>query len=439
MEPIGGVVVYRKIMKYLTEWKNSPNRKPLILQGARQVGKTFSILQFGREQYENVAYFNFESDPLLSKTFAEKIDPGYLIPILSRISNQTIIREKTLIILDEIQLCERALTSLKYFCENAPDYHVIAAGSLLGVAVNREKYSFPVGKVDMKTLYPMDMEEFLLAFGEKELVGQIRICFENDSPMPFALHDAALGYYRQYLVVGGMPDCVDKYLETKDFILVRHLQDMILASYLNDMSKYNNQNEIKKTRLVYDNLTVQLSKKNTRFQYKLVKSGARAAEFENAIEWLVLSGIVTRIHRVENPKKPLEDNRDIDSFKAYVSDVGLLCAKKDIVANDVLFLSEELDDFKGGMVENYVCIQLAANGFKSYYWMSDRGAEVDFLIQRDGKIIPIEVKSADNTRAKSLGIYMGTHKPAYAMKLSTKNFGYEEGKKTIPLYASFCI
>jgi predicted AAA+ superfamily ATPase len=236
-----------------------------------------------------------------------------------------------------------------------------------------------------------------------------------------------------------MPDCVDKYLETKDFILVRHLQDMILASYLNDMSKYNNQNEIKKTRLVYDNLTVQLSKKNTRFQYKLVKSGARAAEFENAIEWLVLSGIVTRIHRVVNPKKPLEDNRDIDSFKAYVSDVGLLCAKKDIIANDVLFLSEELDDFKGGMFENYVCIQLAANGFKSFYWMSERGAEVDFLIQRDGKIIPIEVKSADNTRAKSLGIYMDTHKPAYAMKLSTKNFGYEDGKKTIPLYASFCI
>jgi len=431
--------MYRKIMEYLNAWKNSPYRKPLILQGARQVGKTYSILEFGREQYENVAYFNFETEPRLADTFAESIDPGYLIPILSRLSGQTIIREKTLIVLDEIQLCERALTSLKYFCENAPEYHIVVAGSLLGVAVNREKFSFPVGKVDMKTLHPMDMEEFLLACGEDELVEQIKGCFQNDTSMPAVLHDATLSYYRQYLVVGGMPDCVGKYLETKDFILVRHTQNMILASYLNDMSKYNSQNEIKKTRLVYDNITVQLSKKNTRFQYKLIKTGARASEFENAIEWLALSGIVTRIYRVEHPKKPLENYRDIDSFKTYVSDVGLLCAKKEIVAEDVLYLSHELDDFKGGMVENYVCCQLTASEYKSYYWMSERGAEVDFIIQRDGKIIPIEVKSAENTKAKSLNIYIGTHKPEYAIKLSTKNFGFEDGKKTVPLYAAFCI
>lgn len=426
-------------MEYFKEWKRSPYRKPLILQGARQVGKTYSILEFGREQYENVAYLNFETNPLLIKTFDENIDPNYLIPILSRISNQTIIKEKTLIVLDEVQLCERALTSLKYFCENAPQYHIIVAGSLLGVAVNREKFSFPVGKVDIKTLYPMDLEEFLLAFKEANLVAQIKDCFENNSPMPAALHEAALQYYRQYLVVGGMPDCVNKYLETKDFILVRHTQDMILTSYLNDMSKYNSSNEIKKTRLVYDNITVQLSKKNTRFQYKLIKTGARAAEFENAIEWLVLSGIVTRIYRAENPMKPLENYRDIDSFKIYVSDVGLLCAKKDIIAEDVLFLSDELDDFKGGMIENYVCCQLTVNEYKSYYWISPRGAEVDFLIQRKGKIIPIEVKSADNTKAKSLGIYINTHKPEYSIKLSTKNFGFEDGKKAIPLYAAFCI
>jgi len=426
-------------MEYSNAWKNSPYRKPLILQGARQVGKTYSILEFGREQYENVAYLNFETEPRLANTFAESIDPGYLIPILSRLSGQTIIREKTLIVLDEIQLCERALTSLKYFCENAPEYHIVVAGSLLGVAVNREKFSFPVGKVDMKTLHPMDMEEFLLACGEGEFVAQIKACFQNDAPMPAVLHDAALSYYRQYLVVGGMPDCVGKYLETKDFILVRHTQNMILASYLNDMSKYNSQNEIKKTRLIYDNITVQLSKKNTRFQYKLIKTGARAAEFENAIEWLALSGIVTRIYRVEHPRKPLENYRDIDSFKTYVSDVGLLCAKKEIVAEDVLYLSHELDDFKGGMVENYVCCQLTASEYKSYYWMSERGAEVDFIIQRDGEIIPIEVKSAENTKARSLNIYIGTHKPEYAIKLSTKNFGFEDGKKTVPLYAAFCI
>lgn len=431
--------MYRKIMKYLKEWKSNPYRKPLILQGARQVGKTYSILEFGRMEYENVAYFNFETDPLLVKTFDESIDPGYLIPILSRRSGQTIIREKTLIVLDEVQLCERALTSLKYFCENAPEYHIIVAGSLLGVAVNREQFSFPVGKVDMKTLHPMDMEEFLLACGESELVRQIKGCFQNNTPMPAVLHDAALTFYRQYLVVGGMPDCVSKYLETRDFILVLHTQEMVLQSYLNDMSKYNSQNEIKKTRLVYDNITVQLSKKNTRFQYKLIKTGARAAEFENAIEWLSLSGIITRIYRVEQPRKPLENYRDIDSFKTYVSDVGLLCAKKDIVAEDVIYLSNELDDFKGGMVENYVCCQLTANEYKSYYWTSERGAEVDFIIQREGKIIPIEVKSANNTKAKSLNVYMDTHKPEYAIKLSTKNFGFEDGKKTVPLYAAFCV
>jgi predicted AAA+ superfamily ATPase len=429
----------RKISKYLLEWKNSPYRKPLILQGARQTGKTYSILAFGREQYANVAYFNFETNPALKKTFDENIEPSYLVPILSRISGQTIIAEKTLIVFDEVQLCERALTSLKYFCESAPEYHIIVAGSLLGVAVNRGSFSFPVGKVAIKTLYPMDMEEFLLACGEQELIKQIRRCFEDDKAMPTALHDAALTYYRQYLIVGGMPECVEKFIATKDFILLRHTQMVILESYLNDMSKYNKENEIKKTRLVYDNITVQLSKKNTRFQYKMVKSGARASEFENAIEWLALSGIVTRIHRIEHPTKPLENYRDIDSFKIYVSDVGLLCAKKDIVAEDVLYLSSDLDDFKGGMTENYVCSQLIANGYTCYYWMSERGAEVDFVIQREGKPIPIEVKSAENTKAKSLAVYIGTYKPEYALKLSTKNFGFMDGKKTIPLYAAFCL
>ena len=258
--------MYRKITSFLQAWKENEHRKPLILQGARQVGKTYSILEFGRTHYENVAYFNFETNPKLNETFEENISPDYLIPILSHIAGQTIVREKTLIVFDEVQLCERALTSLKYFCEDAPDYHIIVAGSLLGVAVNRAKFSFPVGKVDMKTLYPMDMEEFMLALG----------------------------------VVGGMPECVMQFAQTKDYILVRHTQDTILASYLNDMSKYNNLNEIKKTRLAYDNITVQLSKKNTRFQYKLIKKGGRASEFENAIEWLCLSGIVSQVYRIQD-------------------------------------------------------------------------------------------------------------------------------------------
>lgn len=431
--------MYRKITSFLEEWKESDHRKPLILQGARQTGKTYSILEFGRIHYENVAYFNFETNPKLNETFDENISPDYLIPILSHIAGQTIVREKTLIVFDEVQLCERALTSLKYFCEDAPDYHIIVAGSLLGVAVNRAKFSFPVGKVDMKTLYPMDMEEFMIALGEEALVSKIKDCFANNSPMPSALHDAAMQLYRQYLIIGGMPECVMQFVQTKNYILVRYTQDTILSSYLNDMSKYNNLNEIKKTRLAYDNITVQLSKKNTRFQYKLVKKGGRASEFENAIEWLCLSGIVSRVYKAEQIKKPLENYRDIDRFKIYVSDLGLLCAKKDLVANDILYMVEELNDFKGGMAENYVNVQLITNGYNTYYWESERGAEIDFVIQREGQLIPIEVKSADNTRAKSLKVYMETYKPVYAIKLSTKNFGFDDDKKIVPLYAAFCI
>ena len=431
--------MYRKIMRVLEAWKEDEHRKPLVLQGARQVGKTYSVLEFGRTCYENVAYFNFETNPKLNETFEEDISPDYLIPILSHIAGQTIVKEKTLIVFDEVQLCERALTSLKYFCENAPEYHIIALGSLLGVAVNRARFSFPVGKVDMKTLYPMDMEEFMLALGEETLVKEIKKSFDTDKPLPAALHETAMQLYRQYLVVGGMPECVMQFAQTKDYILVRHTQDTILASYLNDMSKYNNLNEIKKTRLAYDNITVQLSKKNTRFQYKLIKKGGRASEFENAIEWLCLSGIVSQVYKVEQIKKPLENYRDIDAFKIYVSDLGLLCAKKDLTADDVLYETPEINDFKGGMAENYVNVQLSINGYRTYYWQSERGAEIDFVIQRDGKLIPIEVKSADNTKAKSLKVYMDTYNPSYAIKLSAKNFGFEDDKKIVPLYATFCI
>lgn len=431
--------MYRKITAELNRWKSDPYRKPLIIQGARQVGKTYTALEFGRNNYENVAYFNFETSPSLSEIFSENISPQYLIPLLSHICGKSIVKEKTLIIFDEIQLCERALTSLKYFCEEAPEYHIIVAGSLLGVAVNRSEFSFPVGKVDIKTMYPMDMEEFLLAMGENELTDRIKKCFAENIPMPSVLHESAMQLYRQYLVTGGMPECVLQYSQTRDMILVRHTQSNILQSYLNDMSKYNNLNEIKKTRLAYDNITVQLSKKNTRFQYKLIKKGGRASEFENAIEWLCLSGIVSQVYKVEQIKKPLENYRDTDSFKIYISDMGLLGAKKEINPDDILFMSEEINDFKGGMTENYVNIQLKINGYSTYYWKSDRGAEIDFIIQRENHLIPVEVKSADNTKAKSLKLYMQKFSPEYAVKISAKNFAFENRIKTVPLYAVFCL
>ena len=250
--------MYRKISEYLKQWKDSKYRKPLIIQGARQVGKTYAILEFGRQHYDNVAYFNFQTNESLSATFDENISPSYLLPILAHISGQTITRGNTLIVFDEIQLCERALTSLKYFCEEAPEYHVIAAGSLLGVAVNREKYAFPVGKVDRYTMYPMDMEEFLLALGENDLVERIHNCYKENTPMPQALHEAAIKLYRQYLAVGGMPEVVARFIDTQDYTQVRHVLDTIQMDYLDDMSKYQGSaNEIKKTRLTYGTIAVQ--------------------------------------------------------------------------------------------------------------------------------------------------------------------------------------
>ena len=431
--------MYRKIMDFLDSWKGSGHRKPLLLRGARQVGKTYSLLEFGRTRYDNVAYFNFETKPQLKEVFEDDISPARLIPVLSRIAGQTIARERTLVVFDEVQFCARALTSLKYFCEDGPDYHVIAAGSLLGAATARAEYSFPVGKVDMKTLHPMDMEEFMLALGEGELAEQIKKCFHTNAPLPPALHDAAMQLCRQYLVVGGMPKCVRHFAETKDCVLVRHVQDTILAGCLKDMSQYNTVKEMKKTRLVYGSIAAQLSKENTRFQYRLLKKGGRASEFENALDWLCLSGLASQAYKVEQARKPLQAYRDSEAFKLYLNDSGLLCAMKGLTASDVLCMAGELSGFAGGMMENYVHAQLSINGFRTYYWESKRGAEVDFVIQRDGQIIPIEVKSADNPKAKSLKVYMDACKPAYAVKLSARNFGLEGNIKIVPLYAAFCI
>ena len=433
--------MYRKINDYLEGWKSGKYRKPLIVQGARQVGKTYAILEFGNRYYDNVAYFNFQTDKSLTATFDENIRPSYLLPILSHLSGQTITRGNTLIIFDEVQLCERALTSLKYFQEEAPEYHLIAAGSLLGVAVNREKYAFPVGKVDRYTMYPMDLEEFLLAMGEQDLVNRIRKCYETDSPMPAALHNAGLKLYRQYLAIGGMPEAVVRFADTGDYTQVRHILDTIQMDYLDDMSKYQDSaNEIKKTRLTYGTVAVQLSKKNTRFQYKMIKTGARAADYKNAIEWLVSANLLSRVYRAEAIMKPLENYKDIDDFKIYLSDMGLLCAQKDIRAEDIFFMEDELTDFKGGMTENYVNTQLVRSGLKPYFWRNDKGTkEVDFIVNLKGKLIPIEVKSGDHVIAASLNEYVRMFHPEYAIRVSEKNFGRENGMKAVPLYAAFCI
>ena len=433
--------LYRKVSTYLEHWKADKYRKPLIIQGARQVGKTYAVLEFGKKHYDNVAYFNFQTNSKLAATFEENISPSYLLPLLSHISGQTITKGNTLIVFDEVQLCERAVTSLKYFCEEAPEYHVIAAGSLLGVAVNRRKFAFPVGKVDRYTMYPMDMEEFLLAMGEADLVKRIHTCYRKNEPIPAVLHEAGLKLYRQYLAIGGMPEAVARFIDTQDYTQVRHILETVQMDYLDDMSKYQESAaEIKKTRLVYGTVAVQLSKKNTRFQYKIIKTGARAAEYENAIEWLVSANLIFRIWRAEQILKPLENYKDIDDFKVYLSDMGILCAQKDIRAEDILFMEEELTDFKGGMTENYVGIQLIRSGFKPYFWRNEKGTqEVDFIVPLEGRLIPVEVKSGSHVGATSLHEYIKRYAPAYSIRVSEKNFGFENNIKSVPLYAVFCI
>ncbi|MCL2722398.1 MAG: ATP-binding protein [Treponema sp.] len=429
----------RKITKQLLDWKNSKFRKPLLLQGARQVGKTYTLFDFGRQYYENIAHINFDTSTAINAAFDEDITPEKLIPKLSILSGEKIVKEKTLIIFDEVQLCERALTSLKYFCESAPEYHIAASGSLLGIAVNREKYSFPVGKVDRLYMFPMDFGEFLLAFEENELIDKIRFCFLENKPMDAVHHKLANEYYRKYLVTGGMPEAVWKYADTQDFKIARLTQSSIIADYLDDMSKYNTSIETRKTRAVYNNLTIQLFKANTRYQYKMIKSGARSSEFEGALEWLELAGLIDRCYLTEKIILPLNNYRNPESFKVYMSDIGLLCAQKALKAEDIIYSVPSFNDFKGGMVENYIGQQLRANGYEKHCWVSGSGAEVDFVIQNENGVIPIEVKSADNTQAKSLNRYIELYKPPYAVKIADKNFGFENGKKTIPLYAAFCL
>jgi len=357
---------------------------------------------------------------------------------LSANCGQSIFPEDTLIIFDEIQACERALTSLKYFCENAPEYHIIAAGSLLGVAMNREQYSFPVGKVDMLTLYPLDFEEFLMATGNNPLAMLIKESYADF--LPLSLHDTAMDLYKTYLVVGGMPQAVLDYISTKDFNFVLAAQKNINDAYIADMAKYATPQETTKIMAAWASIPAQLSKENHKFQYKVIKSGARAYEYETPLDWLKFAGIIHKCTRVKEGKMPLVAYADNESFKVYMMDTGLLCSKFGIAANVILNSHTMFDGFKGALTENYICQSLVTNGFVPFYWSSPGKAELDFVFQDTaGNIIPLEGKSADNVRAKSLKQYMSLYKPEYAIRVSAKNFGFEGGIKSIPLYALFCL
>ena len=428
----------RKIYKNLVAWKNSSDRKPLILQGARQVGKTYIVNYFAGEEYSNSVYCNFEKDKGLHDFFKD-LTPATIIKKLALYKRKEIFPKNTLIIFDEIQACPEAITSLKYFNEEANNYHIIALGSLLGVSVNRGNFSFPVGKVQLMTLYPLDFEEYLMARGEQGLIDLIRECYERDAPLDSAFHERALDYYKEYLFVGGMPEAVEEYEKNHNPELVRIIQQTIIESYNNDMGKYNKQSEISKTRIVYKNISTQLAKENKKFQYKNIKHGGRASEFERAIEWLCLAGIASQNYRVEQIMLPLNAYRSLSDFKFYMNDVGLCGASQDIHYEDILGENPLFDNFKGGLTENYVFNQLTINRLSLYYWTSGRQAEVDFIARIGDDIIPIEAKAKINTRSRSLGVYVDRYKPAYSIRVSQKNFGFENNIKSVPLYATFCI
>ena len=427
----------RLIEQRLYEWKNSLNRKPLLIYGARQIGKTYSMLTFGKEHYANVVYCNFESTMDLHAIFERNLDPERIVSAISAMYNTEITKGNTLIIFDEIQACERALTSLKYFQEQANDYHVIAAGSLLGLSINRGLYSFPVGKVDMLTMYPLTFEEFLLATGNEQLVSLIQEAYVKYSPV--ALHEKAMDLYRTYLVVGGYPAAVQKYLDTGSFNAVRAEQSSISNAYIADMAKYATPSEMIKSIEVYNSLLSQLSKENTKFQYSVIGSKARAKDYEMSIAWLKSANVVLHCQRTSEGKYPLSLYEDRTSFKIYYSDVGLLTMRMSIAPNAILQPYNLSDKMRDMMAENFVAEQLAANGFSLYYWTSGNSAEIDFVIQQGTYSIPIEVKSSDNVKAKSLQTYIKKYSPEYSFRISAKNFGNENGIRSIPLYAIFCL
>lgn len=427
----------RLIEQRLNEWKNSLNRKPLLIYGARQIGKTYSMLAFGKEHYANTVYCNFESMTDLHTVFERNLDPERIVSAISAMYNTQITKGGTLVIFDEIQACERALTSLKYFQEQANDYHIVAAGSLLGLAVNRGHYSFPVGKVDMLTMYPLTFEEFLLATGNEQLISLIKEAYTHF--FPFALHEKAMELYRVYLVVGGYPAAVQTYLDSGDFNAIRAQQSSISDAYIADMAKYTTPSDMIKSIDVYNSLFAQLSKENTKFQYAVIGSKARAKEYETALTWLRSANVILRCQRVTEGKYPLALYEDQTSFKVYYSDVGLLTMRMPISPNAILQPYNLSDKARGMMAENYVAEQLTANGFPLHYWTSGNSAEIDFVIQQDGCSIPVEVKSSDNVKAKSLQTYVKNYSPKYAVRISAKNFGNENRIRSIPLYALFCL
>lgn len=427
----------RKIEEQLLQWKNKKKHKPLIIYGARQTGKTYSIKEFGAKYYKDTIYLNFETNLKIVKDFDEDISPKFLIGRMELFFGKKIKPESTLIIFDEIQACERGLTSLKYFCEDAPEYQVIAAGSLLGVAVHRERYSFPVGKVDMLNMYPMDFEEFLWALGKEMLSEEISKHYFSKEKMDPVIHDILTDLYRNYLVIGGMPGVMNAYLEEEKLMDASSVQADILNAYVADMAKYATPSDTTKIMACFDSIPAQLAKDNKKFQYKVITQGGKASLFGASIDWLLAAGVTTKCERVEQGMVPLEIHKNLSAFKLYMNDIGLLIQKAGVSTYDIISGNENY--FIGAITENFVANTLERSGYKLYYWTSGGEAEIDFIIQKDNKAVPIEVKARNHVKSRSLMVYYEKFKPEYCVRLSSKNFGYENNILSIPLYAAHMI
>lgn len=422
----------RKAYKKLLEWKNSADRKPLLLLGARQVGKTWLMKEFGKREYENVVYINCDTEPLTKELFLNDYDIRRLLLAFQAISGQMIKPEKTLLILDEIQEAPRGLHSLKYFCENASGYHVMAAGSLLGVTLSQNE-SFPVGKVDMLKIYPMDFEEFLDAIGQKQLSALL-------SAGDYALVEPFSGKLTellfQYYFVGGMPEVVSSFVNQNDLIKVRELQKAIIESYRNDISKHTTKTESIRIGQVIASLPSQLARENKKFLYGAAKKGARATDFELAIQWLVDAGLVYKVQRISKVALPLKFYEDLSAFKLFFLDVGLLGCMADVPAAALLIESGAMAEYRGMMTEEYVAQQLSSLGLDMYYWSNDKTpAEIDFVIQLGTEIYPIEVKASTNVRGKSIARFVKENPGMRGLRFSLLGYRDQDWIINYPLYA----
>ena len=425
--------MYREVEKHLLIWKNSVNRKPLILRGARQVGKTWIMKEFGKKYYKSCAYVSLDENERMEEVFREAFDIQRILLSLEIEVGFKIKAEETLIILDEIQEIPRALKSLKYFQENAPQYHIIAAGSLLGIALH-EGTSFPVGKVDFCDLYPFTFREFLMACGEQMLV---EIMDERQFDVMKAFKSKYIDYLKYYYYVGGMPEAVLQFVTDHDLKMVRAVQNKLLLAYENDLSKHAPNEIVTRIRLLWNSIPAQLAKENKKFIYGLVREGARAREYEVAITWLLDIGLIYKVNRVKKPDFPLCAYQDFSAFKLFVLDVGLLGAMSRLSAKVILEGSRLFEEFQGALTEQYVLQQLVVNPENDiFYWSSESGtAELDFLVQNDDRIIPIEVKAEENLQAKSLKIFTEKYKNENAVRTSMSDYRKEEWLTNLPLYA----